>query len=159
MVNFETRIDFNRKLGTSYITDLPRIKSLFENLDELPPKMNTRLKQALMDVKPPPPPDPAMKNKDRILFMSPYISGAQSAGLTEPAMAEFSQLGVGRLRYNDCNIEITYLPVFLNYLLETKWNQSNTRWTNKQNQKRETFKFDAWWYSYSRFIKGLCVLR
>lgn len=139
-VEFETRIDFNRKLGTSHITDLPRIKSLFENLDELPPRMNTQLKQALMDVK------HHIRSLNESQKTHPFhvtvYFCAQAAGLTEPAMAEFSQLGAGTLTYGDCNIEITYLPVFLNDLLETKWSQSNTKWTNKKNQKRERFQFD-----------------
>ena len=140
-VEFDERINFDVKLGPSHITDLPRIKSLFEDLDALPRNMNAPLKQALMDVK------HHLRSRSQFANSDPFHVSvyfcAQAARLTDAAMAEFNQMGVTSITYGDTKLTISYLPVFLNDLLEAKWNQSNTKWKNKRNQKRERFTFDV----------------
>ena len=138
---FDSQIDFSRKLGPSHITDLPRIRSLFENLDNFPKKINARLKQALIDIK------HHLRSRSKTKRSDPfhvtvYFCG-QAAALTKAAKAEFSQMDDRPIAYGDIDIEIAYLPVFLDELLDAKWRQSNTKWLNKKSQKRERFDFDV----------------
>ena len=137
---FDNKVDFNHTMGPPHITDLPRIRSLFENLDGLPPKMNAQVKRALLDIKHNLRSSSATKKADPF-HVSVYFC-AQAADLTESAKAEFERLDTSPIAYGDIEIRITYVPVLLEDLLDAKWCQSNTKWLNKNHQRRERFDFD-----------------
>ena len=140
-VDFDQQIDFERNVGSSQITDLPRIRSLFENLDGLPPKMNPHVKRALMDIR------HHLHSLSESQRLEPFRVTvhfcAQAAGFTDAASAEFARLTTAPIAYGDVDVAITYHPVFLNDLLDAKWNQTNTKWRNKKNEKRDTFVLDV----------------
>lgn len=67
----------------------------------------------------------------------------QAASLTPAAMEEFERLDKKPIVYGGVPITLAYHLVLLEHLLEAKWDQTNTKWRNKQNQKREKFDFDV----------------
>ena len=141
-VEVDKEIDFRRTIGSNYIADVPRIRSLFENLEALPPKMNSKVRRALTDIRH----SLHSRNetkKDEPLNVSVYFC-AQAAGFTESAEVEFERSDSSAIAYGDgVRILITYIPVFLNELLDCKWRQSNTKWRNRKNESREKFDLDV----------------
>lgn len=139
-IEFEEVIDFDQKVGSSHITDLPRIRSLFENLDDLPPKMNAPVTRALKDLK------HNLRSSGEVKKSDPFhitvYFCAQASGFTESANAEFNKIKTSPIQYGDVDIEITFIPVFFEDLLDAKWRQANTKWKNKKNEKREKFDFE-----------------
>ena len=140
-IDFDDRIDFRRKVGQHYINDLPRIRSLFENLDGLPPQMNPHVKRSLMDLRHHL--HSLSESQRREPFHVTVHLCVQAAGFTDTASTEFERLNKTPIVYGDVEIVFTYHPVFLNDLLAAKWNQANTQWRNRKNQKREAFVLDV----------------
>ena len=137
---FDRNIDFDRRIGPGHITDLPRIRSLFEHLDNPPTQLNTIAKRHLLDIKQNLRSRGAKDVADP-LHVTVYFC-AQAADFTTAAKHEFDTLNSDPITYGDATIVIAYLPVFLADLLDAKWRQSNTKWRDKQNRKREQFDFD-----------------
>ena len=140
-INFDQKLDFGKAFGPNYLKDLPRIRSLFENLDDLPTHMNAKVKKALMEIKHILRARSETNNTDSF-HIAVYFC-AQAGCLTEAAREELEVMDTSPIVYGDIRIEITYIPVLLGDLLNEKWGQSNTKWLNRQNQKRERFDFDV----------------
>ena len=153
-VEFNEKIDFTHSIGPTQITDLPRIRSLFENLDALPPKMNAPVKRALMDIK------HNLRSSSETEKTDPFhvtvYFCAQSSHFTDQAKAEFDRLDATPISYSDITILITYVPILLGKLLDAKCRQSNTKWRNKKNEKRERFDLDVCG-SLIKDTSGSCV--
>ena len=137
--DFDDGIDFARTIGPSHITDLPRIRSLFENLDALPATLNSRSKRAMVEIKHHVRSHSDSQKTDPFLITVHYC--AQAHAFTEAAKNEFHAMEDGPIPYGGTNIAIEYSPVFLTTLLDKKWRQSNTRWRNQEGEKKERFDF------------------
>ena len=139
-VEFDQNIDFEQSIGPKAITDLPRIRALFENLGDLPSEINADVKQALEDIR-----YKLRSNKQLQKTDSFHVKVhlcAQATKLTEAAKEEFSKLDKTPILYEGMSINITYTPILLKDLLDAKWRQTNTKWKNKQGNTREKFKLD-----------------
>ena len=112
----------------SNLTDLPRIRSLFENLDNLPPKMNPSVKRAFMDLK------HNLRSSGEIKKSDPFrvtvYFCALSAGFTDSAEAEFDKMNTQPIPYGDIDIDLT----FFQYSWGISWKQNG----GNQTQDGET---------------------
>lgn len=138
-VEFEDRIDFDQTIGVSHIGDLARIRKLIETLDDIPTELNSLITSQLRDLR-------------HILRSSttpkdPYYITvhfcAQGSGFTPQAQEEFNKFDTTPIKLGDATVKITYQPIFLPDLLEMKWNETNTKWRTKKNEKKVQFNLDV----------------
>jgi len=138
---FEEKIDFDKRLGPETITDLPRIRSVLASLDEPPTKVNAKLKRVLGDLK------FVLRSASQVhqtdKFNITVYFCAQGAGLTSATEIEFKKLDTSDLIFEERALTISYIPVFFDDLLEAKWRETNTKWRNRNNEKRERFDLDV----------------
>ena len=135
--DFDKAVDFGKTIGWSHATDLPRIRSLFEHLDSPQLNVNVSLRRAIADLR------HSLRvhaesGKPDPFHVTVYFC-ALADRFTEAGRAEFDRLDVVPIPYGDTAIAISYSPVFLPDLLDEKWRQTNNRWRNQKNQKRERF--------------------
>ena len=131
-VEFEDRIDFDQTIGISHIGDLDRIRKLIETLDNIPSELNSLITSQLRDLRhilrsSATPKDP--------YYITVYFC-AQGSSFTSQAQEEFNMLETTPIKLGGATVDITFLPVFLPDLLEMKWDETNTKWKTKKNEKK-----------------------
>ena len=135
-VEFTGNIDTECLADPRSLTDLPRIRNLLSSLDSIPSNMKVSLKKAVVEMKATilgsaSAGDEPFKVTIYFCFMG--------KGFTPAAAAEFGNLDSTRIAYGGRAIELTYIPVFLDDLVEEKWKETNNRWANKRNERKEEF--------------------
>jgi AIPR protein len=136
-VDFTGRINPSTLAGVEHIADLPRIRNLFSSLDTIPKKMKASLRRAIVEI------------KSTILGGGTESDGFRidvyfcflGKGFTVAAQAEFDNLDSSVIEYGDQRIHVSYIPVFIPDLIEEKWRETNTKWSNSRNQRVEEFDF------------------
>ena len=134
--------DFN--IAPNDLGDLRRIKEILSDLDRVPKKANTKLKQFIFDLR-----DSIRDLKIRRADSSEQIFKievkfvALASKFTDQAKDEYKKIiSEAEFQYDDIPILVSYESYFINDLLESKWRQTNIDWKDNKGKKRDSIEIN-----------------
>lgn len=134
--------EFNQtyKIEPKQLDDLRQIQELIRDLDRIPAKANRKVLDCLQELRATISEQKSVSGvrEEQVTYNIEIHFVALAFGLTPQAGDEFKKIAeVSRLTYDGVDIALSYSLVLLEDLIESKWRQLNSKWTNKSGKHQD----------------------
>jgi hypothetical protein len=142
--DFTEGLNPNFVADSKYLSDLPRIENLIENLDDVPSAANPKIKEFIKELRSAIHRYNLTRHSNESPFELSVFFCCLAKSFTAQAQIEFQRLSETKvLIAGGQKIRVTVVPFFIDDLIAERWRESNTDWRTSSGKREDRIEFDV----------------